>query len=137
LEDLGASIDQTTVITDRTTGLSKRYGFAKFSSVEHARAFVEPNYPTVAWKEPAGMGPGLEDGLNIKINFSQKTGGWKNEQGSDPRISDNQRNQPGSFPVTVPDVIGLLSHVLTPLRFKSFPRRHLCEHGYERYRISA
>ncbi|GAA5979661.1 hypothetical protein JCM5350_003801 [Sporobolomyces pararoseus] len=89
LEDMGASVDSTTVIIDRATGLSKCYGFAKFSSVEHARAFVEPNFPSIPWKE-RGM-PGSHDGLRIKINYSQKSGGWREDQGATARLTDDQR----------------------------------------------
>ncbi|GAA5874348.1 hypothetical protein JCM16303_005821 [Sporobolomyces ruberrimus] len=89
LEDLGASIDSTTVIMDRATGLSKCYGFAKFSSVEHARAFVEPNFPSVPWKERGVPGP--HDGMRIKINYSQKSGGWREDQGATARLTDDQR----------------------------------------------
>ncbi|GAA5937958.1 hypothetical protein JCM1841_005036 [Sporobolomyces salmonicolor] len=89
LEDMGASIDSTTVIIDRATGISKRYGFAKFSSVEHARAFIEPNFPSVPWRE-RGM-PGPDDGMRIKINYSQKSGGWREDQGATARLTDDQR----------------------------------------------
>ncbi|KAI5481851.1 RNA-binding protein [Pseudohyphozyma bogoriensis] len=89
LEDLGASVDSTTVIYDRPTGQSKRYGFAKFSSVEHARAFVEPNFPSVVWRERGRPGP--DDGLRIKINYSQKSGGWREDQGAGARLTEDQR----------------------------------------------
>ncbi|GAA5939364.1 uncharacterized protein JCM15063_004499 [Sporobolomyces koalae] len=89
LEDLGASIESTTVIVDRATGQSKCYGFAKFNSVEHARAFVEPNFPSIPWKE-RGM-PGPHDGMRIKINYSQKSGGWREDQGATARLTENQR----------------------------------------------
>lgn len=95
LEDMGASIDSTTVIMDRATGLSKRYGFAKFSSVEHARAFVEPNFPSVPWKDRHAAGP--DDGMRIKINYSQKTGGWREDQGATARLTDDQRKAAGEL----------------------------------------
>ncbi|KAG0662138.1 hypothetical protein C6P46_003531 [Rhodotorula mucilaginosa] len=94
LEDMGASIDSTTVIMDRQTGLSKRFGFAKFSSVEHARSFVEPNFPSIPWRERAGPGP--DDGMRIKINYSQKTGGWRDDQGASARLSEDQRSTTGA-----------------------------------------
>ncbi|KAK4047161.1 hypothetical protein OIV83_005613 [Microbotryomycetes sp. JL201] len=89
LEDMGAAIDSTTVIFDRQTNTSKRYGFAKFISVEHARAFVEPNFPAVTWKERNGAGD--DDSLKIKINYSQKMGGWREDQGATARLSEDQR----------------------------------------------
>lgn len=85
---MGASIDHTTVILDRETGLSKRYGFAKFSSVEHARSFVEPNWPAITWRE---RGVNTDDRLKIKINYSQKTGGWREDQGAGARLTEDQR----------------------------------------------
>ncbi|GAA5864275.1 hypothetical protein JCM3774_001278 [Rhodotorula dairenensis] len=94
LEDMGASIDSTTVIMDRQTGLSKRFGFAKFSSVEHARSFVEPNFPSIPWRERTGPGP--DDGMRIKINYSQKTGGWRDDQGASARLSEDQRSTTGA-----------------------------------------
>jgi len=96
LEDLGASIDSTTVIIDRATGLSKRYGFAKFASVEHARAFVEPNFPSVVWKERGKQGMGQDDGMIIKINYSQKSGGWREDQGAGARMVEDERKAEAS-----------------------------------------
>ncbi|POY75100.1 hypothetical protein BMF94_1730 [Rhodotorula taiwanensis] len=94
LEDMGASIDSTTVIMDRQTGLSKRFGFAKFSSVEHARSFIEPNFPSIPWRERNGPGP--DDGMRIKVNYSQKTGGWRDDQGASARLSEDQRATAGA-----------------------------------------
>ena len=91
---MGASIDSTTVIKDRATGLSKRFGFAKFSSVEHARAFVEPNFPVVTWRDRSGSG--ADDGIKVKINFSQKTGGWREDQGAGARLTEEQRKAAGA-----------------------------------------
>lgn len=73
LEEMGCAIDGCTIIYDRSTGQSKRYGFARFISVEHARAFVEPHYPIITWKEPRGSRYGDSgDGLKVKIDYSQK-----------------------------------------------------------------
>ncbi|BGP16678.1 hypothetical protein JCM10213v2_004680 [Rhodosporidiobolus nylandii] len=94
LEDMGASIDSTTVIMDRQTGLSKRFGFAKFSSVEHARSFIEPNFPSIPWRERGGPGP--DDGMRIKVNYSQKSGGWREDQGAAARLTEDQRKAEGS-----------------------------------------
>lgn len=95
LEDLGASVDDTHIIIDRTTGISKRYGFAKFVSVEHARAFVEPNFPAVLWRQQLGVGHDADDGLKIKINYSMKTGGWREDQGADARLTEDKRRATG------------------------------------------
>jgi hypothetical protein len=70
LEDFGASVDSTTIIRDRQTGVSKRFGFARFSSVEHARAFLEPNFPTIVWKTKPGRGDPRDDGMRIRIDYS-------------------------------------------------------------------
>ncbi|GAA5843611.1 hypothetical protein JCM9279_000807 [Rhodotorula babjevae] len=94
LENMGASVDSTTVIMDRVLGASKGFGFAKFSSVEHARAFVEPNFPSIPWREPSG--PAQYDGMRVKINYSQKTGGWREDQGATARLTDNLREAEGA-----------------------------------------
>lgn len=97
LEDIGASVDETTIIYDRATNLSKRYGFAKFASVEHARAFLEPNFPTVTWREPLGRGHDADNGLKININYSQKSGGWRDDHGAGARVSEDSRNAAGTI----------------------------------------
>ncbi|GAA6048600.1 hypothetical protein JCM3770_002049 [Rhodotorula araucariae] len=94
LENMGASIDSTTVIIDRATGVSKQFGFAKFSSVEHARAFIEPNFPSIPWREPSG--PAQYDGMRVKVNYSQKSGGWREDQGATARLTDDQRKAEGA-----------------------------------------
>ncbi|GAA6039432.1 hypothetical protein JCM8097_009543 [Rhodosporidiobolus ruineniae] len=94
LVSMGASIESVTVIMDRTTNTSKRFGFAKFSSVEHARAFIDPNFPSIPWREPGG--PSKDDGMRIKINFSQKTGGWREDQGASARLMEDQRRGEGA-----------------------------------------
>ncbi|EGG09543.1 uncharacterized protein MELLADRAFT_115762 [Melampsora larici-populina 98AG31] len=73
LEQYGAEVDTVTIIYDRNTGLSKRYGFARFATVDDARSFVEPCFPLVTWKEPEGSPFDRSgDGLQIKIDYSQK-----------------------------------------------------------------
>ncbi|GAA5896834.1 hypothetical protein JCM8208_007103 [Rhodotorula glutinis] len=94
LENMGASVDSTTVIMDRSTNVSKGFGFAKFSSVEHARAFVEPNFPSIPWREPSG--PAQYDGMRVKINYSQKSGGWREDQGASARLTEDLRKAEGT-----------------------------------------
>ncbi|GAA5945160.1 hypothetical protein JCM3775_004875 [Rhodotorula graminis] len=94
LENMGASVDSTTVIMDRATNVSKGFGFAKFSSVEHARAFVEPNFPSIPWREPSG--PAQYDGMRVKINYSQKSGGWREDQGASARLTEDLRKAEGT-----------------------------------------
>jgi RNA recognition motif-containing protein len=69
LESMGASIDSTTIIMDKVTGQSKRFGFAKFGSVEHARSFVEPNFPFIQWRDDVTDSSGEK--FRVKIDYSQ------------------------------------------------------------------
>ncbi|TIC24751.1 hypothetical protein E3Q12_01320 [Wallemia mellicola] len=61
LESLGGSVETTTIIKEKGTGISRGFGFAKFSSIAHASAFVKPRFPTFQL-------PGSE--LRQKIDFS-------------------------------------------------------------------
>lgn len=72
LESFGASVDTTTIIRDRQTGSSKRFGFARFSSVEHARSFLEPNFPYVSWDSRSCGGDPADDGLRVRIDYSSQ-----------------------------------------------------------------
>ncbi|KAL1947461.1 hypothetical protein VTO73DRAFT_14422 [Trametes versicolor] len=80
------SIESVTVIRDRTTGVSKGFGFAQFTSTEHARAFVDPLFPFIQVPPPASHGatataafyraleggnPAPPGGRRIKIDYSQ------------------------------------------------------------------
>ncbi|CAG8519615.1 5604_t:CDS:2 [Ambispora leptoticha] len=47
LEGLQASIENIRLIKDHKTGTSRRYAFVKFTSVEHARQFIEANHPYI------------------------------------------------------------------------------------------
>ena len=67
LEDLGCSIDSATVILDKATGQSKRFGFAKFVSVEHARSFVEPNFANCLWRDKPGTPDMGFNGSKLKV----------------------------------------------------------------------
>lgn len=70
----------------RTTGVSKGFGFAQFTSTEHARAFVDPLFPFIQVPPPASHGatataafyraleggnPAPPGGRRIKIDYSQ------------------------------------------------------------------
>ena len=70
LEEMGCKIDEVTIIKDRATGNSKRFGFVRFASVEHARSFVEPNFPAIDWKTPK-IAKVNDDGNVVKIDYSQ------------------------------------------------------------------
>ncbi|KAJ8582320.1 hypothetical protein M405DRAFT_571562 [Rhizopogon salebrosus TDB-379] len=52
LSNNGCNIETVTIIRDRSTGISKGFGFAQFPSVEHARAFVDPLFPFVQVPPP-------------------------------------------------------------------------------------
>ncbi|KAM5535561.1 hypothetical protein V8D89_010728 [Ganoderma adspersum] len=80
------SIESVTIIRDRSTGVSKGFGFAQFTTTEHARAFVDPLFPFIQIPPPASHGAsaraafyrGVEQGLpqppggrRVKIDYSQ------------------------------------------------------------------
>ncbi|KAJ3849966.1 hypothetical protein EV368DRAFT_46265 [Lentinula lateritia] len=85
LSSHGCSVETVTIIRERSTGSSsKGFGFAQFSSSEHARAFVDPLFPFVQVPPPASHGAtataafykSLETGLphngrRVKIDYSQ------------------------------------------------------------------
>ncbi|KAJ4488244.1 hypothetical protein J3R30DRAFT_3434521 [Lentinula aciculospora] len=84
LNSHGCSVETVTIIRERSTGSSKGFGFAQFSSSEHARAFVDPLFPFVQVPPPASHGAtataafykSLETGLphngrRVKIDYSQ------------------------------------------------------------------
>ncbi|OSD02722.1 hypothetical protein PYCCODRAFT_1477382 [Trametes coccinea BRFM310] len=80
------SVESVTIIRDRTTGVSKGFGFAQFTSTEHARAFVDPLFPFIQIPPPASHGasakaafyraleagsPAPPGGRRVKIDYSQ------------------------------------------------------------------
>ncbi|KAI0781294.1 hypothetical protein BD413DRAFT_600684 [Trametes elegans] len=80
------SIESVTIIRDRTTGVSKGFGFAQFTTTEHARAFVDPLFPFIQIPPPASHGasataafyhaleagsPAPPGGRRVKIDYSQ------------------------------------------------------------------
>ncbi|RDX45484.1 hypothetical protein OH76DRAFT_956917 [Lentinus brumalis] len=82
----GCSIESVTIIRDRSTGVSKGFGFAQFTSTEHARAFVDPLFPFIQIPPPASHGASLTAafyrsleagnlnppaGRRVKIDYSQ------------------------------------------------------------------
>ncbi|KAG7092216.1 hypothetical protein E1B28_008583 [Marasmius oreades] len=84
LNSHGCSIETVTIIRERSTGTSKGFGFAQFSSSEHARAFVDPLFPFINVPPPASHGhsataayyKALEtgaphNGRRVKIDYSQ------------------------------------------------------------------
>ncbi|KAI0831791.1 hypothetical protein BC628DRAFT_1486301 [Trametes gibbosa] len=80
------SVESVTIIRDRSTGVSKGFGFAQFTSTEHARAFVDPLFPFIQIPPPASHGasataafyraieagnPTPAGGRRVKIDYSQ------------------------------------------------------------------
>ncbi|CAM0140067.1 hypothetical protein VKS41_005770 [Umbelopsis sp. WA50703] len=61
LVDMGASVDQVTLIKDRETGESRRFAFVKFTSVGHAEQFVSKNFPHI-----------FMDRQRVRVDFSKK-----------------------------------------------------------------
>ncbi|KAG7452731.1 uncharacterized protein BT62DRAFT_24136 [Guyanagaster necrorhizus] len=84
LSSNGCSVETVTIIRDRSTGTSKGFGFAQFSSTDHARLFVDPLFPYIQVPPPASHGAtataafykALEtgpphSGRRVKIDYSQ------------------------------------------------------------------
>ncbi|KAI0730383.1 hypothetical protein C8Q72DRAFT_824121 [Fomitopsis betulina] len=86
LSSNSCSVETVTIIRDRTTGLSKGFGFAQFTSIAHARAFVDPLFPFIHVPPPASHGasaakafytaleagvPAPPGGRRVKIDYSQ------------------------------------------------------------------
>ncbi|GJF00770.1 RNA-binding protein [Phanerochaete sordida] len=76
--------ETVTIIRDRTTGHSRGFGFAQFTSIDHARAFVDPLFPFVDLPPPAAHGASARtawqralesgqqhNGRRAKIDYSQ------------------------------------------------------------------
>ncbi|KAL7007099.1 hypothetical protein EMMF5_003325 [Cystobasidiomycetes sp. EMM_F5] len=80
-----SAVENATIVIDKQTGQSKRFGFVRFISLEHARAFVEANFDHVLWKS-RGSHDITEDGTKIRIDYAS----------SDKRPSDSDvRNRAG------------------------------------------
>ncbi|THU99378.1 hypothetical protein K435DRAFT_963448 [Dendrothele bispora CBS 962.96] len=83
LNSHGCSVETVTIIRDRLTGVSKGFGFAQFSTSDHARAFVDPLFPFISVPPPASHGAlatqayykalesGTYNGRKVKIDYSQ------------------------------------------------------------------
>nr|CAG8447875.1 3760_t:CDS:10 [Entrophospora candida] len=69
LESLHASIENIRLIRDRRTGDSRRFAFVKFTSVEHARQFIEANHPFI-----------MMDDIRVRVEYSNSASaedeGW-------------------------------------------------------------
>ncbi|KAF8168722.1 hypothetical protein BJ912DRAFT_1001311 [Pholiota molesta] len=80
----GCSVETVTIIRERSSGSSKGFGFAQFTTVEHARAFVDPLFPFIQMPPPASHGASAtanfykaletgapHSGRRVKIDYSQ------------------------------------------------------------------
>ncbi|KAI0340191.1 hypothetical protein BDW22DRAFT_1414817 [Trametopsis cervina] len=78
------TVESVTIIRDRTSGVSKGFGFAQFASIDQARAFVDPRFPFIQMPPPASHGASAKatfnkalesgqphNGRRIKIDYSQ------------------------------------------------------------------
>ncbi|KAF8061457.1 hypothetical protein FPV67DRAFT_1609202 [Lyophyllum atratum] len=80
----GCSVETVTIIRDKSSGSSKGFGFAQFTTTEHARAFVDPLFPFIQVPPPASHGASVtaayykslemgtpSNGRRVKIDYSQ------------------------------------------------------------------
>jgi len=104
--------------TIRHPGLSKGFGFAQFTSVEHARKFLEPNFPFVNVPPPASHGAsaaaafkvamangGHHGGRRVKIDFSQSA--HNSDRGRARMPSNDGTRDIGTSPSTLVLLRGL------------------------------
>ncbi|KAG9318373.1 hypothetical protein JVU11DRAFT_463 [Chiua virens] len=120
LSSHGCNIETVTIIRDRSSGISKGFGFAQFASVEHARAFVDPLFPFVQVPPPASHGASAKatfykaletgtphNGRRVKIDYSQSA--LPHDKGRRQNMNDGTRDI-GNAPAAV-----LLFRGLDPL----------------------
>ncbi|KAJ3334199.1 hypothetical protein HDU76_006571 [Blyttiomyces sp. JEL0837] len=62
LDKLQACVDSVRIIKDRKTGMSRGFAFVKFISIEHARWFMEANYPQI-----------MVSGTRVRIDYSRNS----------------------------------------------------------------
>ncbi|KAI0373364.1 hypothetical protein BV20DRAFT_1042175 [Pilatotrama ljubarskyi] len=101
------SIESVTIIRDRTTGVSKGFGFAQFTSTEHARAFVDPLFPFIQIPPPASHGatataafyraleagsPAPPGGRRVKIDYSQSAAPGERRAKGPFQLNDGTRD---------------------------------------------
>ncbi|KAF9821567.1 hypothetical protein IEO21_00413 [Rhodonia placenta] len=102
------SVESVTIIRDRTTGTCPfGFGFAQFTSVEHARAFVDPLFPFVQIPPPASHGatastafykaleagnPAPPGGRRVKIDYSQSASPGEKRARGPQYVNDGTRD---------------------------------------------
>ncbi|KAI9821495.1 MAG: hypothetical protein M1832_003343 [Thelocarpon impressellum] len=81
-------LEDVRVIRDRQTGVSRKFGFLRFSTIAGAKVFLEQAYPLLSIKYcPAAPGPSPADdqAANVRVSFCRERGektdtpedGWK------------------------------------------------------------
>lgn len=58
---------------------------------------MDPIFPSITWREPPSSVHQLDNGIKIRINYSQKNGGWRDDHGSGARQSEDHRKAQGTF----------------------------------------
>ena len=94
-----------TLALDFSKGLSKGFGFAQFTTIEHARAFVDPRFPFIQIPPPASHGASataafykaLETGIphkgrRVKIDYSQSANPHEKSRMARQNMNDGTRD---------------------------------------------
>ncbi|KAJ2961703.1 hypothetical protein NQZ79_g3040 [Umbelopsis isabellina] len=97
LVDMGASVDQVTLIKDRETGESRRFAFVKFTSVGHAEQFVSKNFPHI-----------FMDRQRVRVDYSRKEA-----KQADPAMPNQRPTDTESYVIN--DGLRDISSALSPL----------------------
>ncbi|KAJ1558563.1 hypothetical protein HK096_010191 [Nowakowskiella sp. JEL0078] len=59
IQELGGNVQSVRIIKDRTTGLSRGFGFARFNTIEESQMWIEYNFPSI-----------IIDGTRANVDFS-------------------------------------------------------------------
>ncbi|KAI9829177.1 MAG: hypothetical protein M1826_005772 [Phylliscum demangeonii] len=68
-------LEQVRVIKDRQTGVSRQFGFLHFTSIDAARAFLEPNYPAIYLygnAPTASNGSSRSQAVKVRVSFCRE-----------------------------------------------------------------
>lgn len=63
-------LEEVRVIRDRQTKVSRRLGFLRFCDIDHSRAFLEPNFPSIYLLGPNHNGD--DRGTRVRIAYSRE-----------------------------------------------------------------
>ncbi|KAK2460530.1 hypothetical protein APHAL10511_007000 [Amanita phalloides] len=105
LSSYGCSIETVTIIRERSSGTSKGFGFAQFTSTEHARTFVDPLFPFIQVPPPASHGASAtaafykaletgasHNGRRVKIDYSQSASPHDKNRFNKGNMNDGTRD---------------------------------------------